>query len=207
MLSGRKEIILKFVIKQSAGILKGIIARIGEEYTIRFCCLAIFYVFTIHIGSLKITEMKETKEFFSSELLECVQRTVELGKVWRVSHIRRVWGSWGCLAWRKGGTGKTLLLSKTPPKEVVVRWGLAFRHKMKRVVRSCRQTAASNSPSRVCRMWVLLKSFFFQELLFGFSAQAAFGIMDCSNFNRQQKIQPELAQAPDSEEHFNMCLI
>lgn len=51
------------------------------------------------------------------------------------------------------------------------------------------------------------KSFFFQELLFGFSAQAAFGIMDCSNFNRQQKIQPKLAQAPDSEEHFNMCLI
>lgn len=80
MLSCRKEIILKFVIKQSAGILKGIIARIGEEYAMRFCCLAIFYVFTIHIGSLEITEMKETKEFYSFELLERVQRTMELGK-------------------------------------------------------------------------------------------------------------------------------
>lgn len=80
MLSCRKEIILKFVIKQSAGILKGIISRTGEEYAMRFCCLAIFYVFTIHIGSLKITEMKENKEFYSLQLLEHVQRTTELGK-------------------------------------------------------------------------------------------------------------------------------
>lgn len=62
-----KEIKLKFAIKQSAGILKRIIARIGEEYAIRFCCLAIVYPFTTHIGALKITEMKETKEFCSSD--------------------------------------------------------------------------------------------------------------------------------------------
>lgn len=68
-MSCRKEIILKFVIKQSAGILKGIIARIGDEYAIRFCCLAIIYPFTIHMGSLKITEVKETKEVCSSDYI------------------------------------------------------------------------------------------------------------------------------------------
>lgn len=68
-MSCRKEIILKFVLKQSAGILKGIIARIGEEYTIRFFCLAITYPFTIHIGSLKITETKQTKEPCSSDFI------------------------------------------------------------------------------------------------------------------------------------------
>lgn len=51
-MSHRKEIIAKFVMKQSAGILKGIIAGIGEEYSIRFCCLAVVYIFTIPIGSL-----------------------------------------------------------------------------------------------------------------------------------------------------------
>lgn len=68
-MSCRKEIILKFVIKQSTGILKGIIARIGEEYAIRFCCLETAYPFTIHMGSLKITEMKETKEVCSSDYI------------------------------------------------------------------------------------------------------------------------------------------
>lgn len=52
-----------------------------------------------------------------------------------------------------------------------------------------------------------LRVFVFQEILFDFIAQAAFGIMDCSNFDIKQKIQPKLAQAPDSEELFKMCLI
>lgn len=68
-MSHRKEIIVKFVMKQSAGILKGIIARIGEEYSIRFCCLTVVYLFTIPIGSLQITGMKETKEVCSSDYI------------------------------------------------------------------------------------------------------------------------------------------
>ena len=40
--------------------------------------------------------------------------------VWRKSLMRSGWGSWGGLAWRRGGWGGTLL-STTTRKEVVVR--------------------------------------------------------------------------------------
>ena len=33
-----------------------------------------------------------------------------------------LWENWGCLAWRKGGSGETLSLSTTTWKEVVARW-------------------------------------------------------------------------------------
>lgn len=33
------------------------------------------------------------------------------------------WGSWGCLAWRKEGSGETLLCFTMTLKEVVSRWG------------------------------------------------------------------------------------
>lgn len=42
-------------------------------------------------------------------------------KVWSTSHVRSNWGSWGLLAWRKGGSGLMLLLSETLWKKVVAR--------------------------------------------------------------------------------------
>ena len=41
--------------------------------------------------------------------------------VQRESHMRSGWGNWGCLVWRRGGSGKTLSLSTIAWKEVVVR--------------------------------------------------------------------------------------
>lgn len=44
----------------------------------------------------------------------------------RVSPVRGSWGSWGCLDWRKGGLGGTLLLSTTPWKEAGARGSVYF---------------------------------------------------------------------------------
>lgn len=42
---------------------------------------------------------------------------------WSTSPMRSRWEIWGCLAWRGGGSGGILAVSKTTWKEAVARWG------------------------------------------------------------------------------------
>lgn len=42
-------------------------------------------------------------------------------KDWKISFLRSDWGSWGCLTWRKGGSGETWSLSTTAWKKAAWR--------------------------------------------------------------------------------------
>lgn len=47
---------------------------------------------------------------------------------WHTGLMRRRWGSWGFLTWRKGGLGEVLFLSSTIWKEVAVSGSQSPRH-------------------------------------------------------------------------------
>lgn len=60
------------------------------------------------------------------EVLEPVQRRARSwGRVWRLSPTRGSWGSCGCSAWRRGGSGEALLLPTAAWKEAGAAWGSA----------------------------------------------------------------------------------